>query len=507
MRRAVIAAALGAMFNNVSWAGNTVQLGADTTLDYTVTASYGAALRTQNPSGNLLKPANINGDDGDRNFSKGSLTANRFSLLGEADLRHGAFGVFIRGNAFYDFAYHGTNDNNAPNTVNHSGPFNHFTSGAQYYNGQRAQLLDAYGYGTFNLGGTRLTVKAGNQVVAWGESLYFPNIAGAQGPVDATQSFVPGTEVKDILLPVPQVSTQWQITPNISLLAYYQFKFEPNQLNAAGSYFSFTDVVGPGAQFIIGPGGRHIPLGPDIRPSNSRQWGVGGRFRVGGDTEIGLYRLRYDDKNPNVVTTLFPSLMYQQKYFGGIDLTGASFSTQMYGANVAGEISYRQGAPVLVSVAGAAQTTRGNAIQGNLSAIYSIGPTFLAASQALSAEVSWVHVTNVTPLSGSTTLANTRDAAAYQIGWTLNYLNVFDGWDMAVPLNYANDFTGKSALGGALGSLTGVGDQRVSVGVTLTRLSNLQFGLTYAMFLGHANTVNRPLADRSYVAFNAKYSF
>lgn len=70
MRQAVIAATLGAAFNNVAWAGNTVQLGVDTTLDYTVTASYGAAMRTQDPSGNLLTPANINGDDGDRNFSK-----------------------------------------------------------------------------------------------------------------------------------------------------------------------------------------------------------------------------------------------------------------------------------------------------------------------------------------------------------------------------------------------------------------------------------------------------
>ena len=88
-----------------------------------------------------------------------------------------------------------------------------------------------------------------------GEAGAFPNIAGAQGPADATKSYVAGAEVKDILLPVPQISTQWQITPSFSLLAYYQFAFEQNRLTAPGTYWSYSDVVGPGAQFIIGPGG------------------------------------------------------------------------------------------------------------------------------------------------------------------------------------------------------------------------------------------------------------
>ncbi|MCQ4437723.1 DUF1302 domain-containing protein, partial [Clostridioides difficile] len=54
-------------------AGSTIELGADTTLDYTVTLSYGLGMRTRAPSGNLLTPANINGDDGDRNFAKNKL--------------------------------------------------------------------------------------------------------------------------------------------------------------------------------------------------------------------------------------------------------------------------------------------------------------------------------------------------------------------------------------------------------------------------------------------------
>ncbi|WP_052495108.1 DUF1302 domain-containing protein [Cupriavidus basilensis] len=507
LRPAAIVSAIAAAITPNAWAGNTIDLGNDTSLNYSFTATYGAAVRTGAPSGALLSPSNVNGDDGDRNFKRGDMIANRATLLGEANLQRGEFGVFVRGSAFYDRAYRTSNSNDAPATVNHSGAFNAFTDSARYYHGQRAQLLDAYAYGTFGIDSTRLNVKVGNQVVAWGESLFFPNIAGAQGPADATKSFVPGAEVKDILLPVPQLALQWQVNPDLSLLGYYQFTYKPNQLSAPGSYFSTSDIVGPGAQYIIGPGGFQIPRGPDINPSNSGQWGLGTRFRVFGDTELGLYQLHYHDKNPSVVTSLFPTLQYQQKFFGDINLTGASFSTQMLGANIAGEVSYKDGVPVLVNVAGSPTATRGKVLQGQLSAIYAIGPSFLANSQSLLGEIAYQHVVGVTPVNGFSTLTNTTNSAALQLGWSLTYNNVFDGWDMTVPLTYAQALSGKSAVAGAFGSLTGFGDRRASVGVTFKYLNNLELNLTYAMFMGGANTLNRPLADRDYVAFNAKYSF
>ncbi|WP_408465123.1 DUF1302 domain-containing protein [Paraburkholderia fungorum] len=509
-RLAVLAAASAATmttFATSAYAGDTVNLGADTTLDYTFTLGYGLGMRTRSPSGNLLTPENINGDDGDRNFAKNKLIENQVSLLGEVNLKHDDWGVFVRANVFYDQAYQHPNSNNAPYTVNHSGAYNQFTSDASYFAGGSPQLLAAYAYDTIHLGSTSLNVKVGDQVVAWGESVFFPNIAGAQGPANATASYVAGAEVKDILLPVPQISTQWQLAPNFSLLGYYQFAFEPNQLVPPGAYWSYSDVVGPGAQYIIGPGGIKIPRGNDIRPNGDDQWGLGARWRVFGDTEIGAYYLHYNDMNPSVVTTYFPTLQYQQKYFDHIKLSGLSFSTDLNGVNVAGETSYRQGAAVLVNTPTGAQSTRGDVWQSNLSAIYSIGPTFLAASQTLVGEISYVHAGNITPIMGSTTLTNTRNSAAFEVAWTLSYKNVFNGWDVDVPITYADDFTGKSALNGALGSLTGVGDHRVTVGVNFTRLSNLKLGIVYAKFLGTPDPNNRPLADRDYVLATATYSF
>jgi hypothetical protein len=62
-------------------------------------------------------------------------------------------------------------------------------------------------------------------------------------------------------------------------------------------------------------------------------------------------------------------------------------------------------------------------------------------------------------------------------------------------------------VAGAFGSLAGQGDRRFSVGANFKYLSNLELGVSYNAFLGKADPVNRPLADRDYVALNAKYSF
>ena len=505
--RMLLWGACAATLSTPAWAGDTINLGTDTTLDYMFTLGYGLGMRTSAPSGALLTPANINGDDGDRDFGKDKLIENQVSLLGEVNLKHDDWGVFVRANVFYDQAYHHPNDNDSGFTVNHGGAYNDFTSDASYFAGGYPQLLAAYAYDTLHLGGTNLNVKVGDQVVAWGESVFFPNIAGAQGPANATASYVAGAEVKDILLPVPQISTQWQIAPSFSLLGYYQFAFEPNELVPPGAYWSYSDIVGPGAQYIIGPGGIHIPRGNDIRPGNDQQWGIGARWRVFGDTEIGAYYLHYNDMNPSVVTSYSPTLQYQEKYFDHITLTGLSFSTQLGPVSVAGETSYRQGAAVLVNTPLGASATRGNVWQSNLSAIYSIGPTFIAASQTIVAEVSYVHAGNVTPLDGSTQLYDSANAAAYEVAWTLSYKNVFTGWDLDVPLTYSDEFTGTSSLNGALGSLTGAGDHRVTVGVTFTRLSNLSLSLVYAKFLGSPNPITRPLADRDYVLGTATYHF
>jgi hypothetical protein len=511
-----------------AWAGSTT-IGGDISVDYSLTVNYGLASRTSKQASELINgpitpqglPSTVNIDDGNRNFNRGSLTANRLSLLGEADIRRGDYGFFTRATGFYDGAYHGTNDNNSPATVNKLGPNNQFTDDTRYYSGQRARFLDAYAYGSFNLGEqSRLNLRLGNQVVQWGESLFFPNIAGAQGPVDATKATQPGIEVKDILLPVGQLSAQLQLNPTVTLLGYYQYKYKATELDPVGSYFSQADVVGPGAQFIRAAPGFNIYRGPDITPSNGGQWGAGARFHVTNDTELGIYRLNYDDKTPNVVTN-YASLpfapfvvptSYQLKYFDNIKLTGASLATKLGDVSVAGEVSYKQDVPVLVNSIAGPVATRADAVQAQVNFIYLMAPTALTTgTTTFLGELGYLSVGKVQPTtvlgSVANQLTNRADSLGIQLGATPSYPNVFNGWDLSVPIIYAQLINGRAAVAGAFGSLVGQGDKRFSIGVNFKYLSNLELALTYNAFLGKADPVNRPLADRDYVAFNAKYTF
>lgn len=500
----------------------TFELGEEVRADYLVNLSYGAAMRTEDQSSELIDgpldafglPATANSDDGNRNFERGSLINNRLSVLAELDLKYRNYGAFVRASSFYDDVWQHRNDNDSPQTVNKTGPVDEFSRDAREVAGSRSRFLDAYLYGSFQTGEqSMLNLRAGRQVVQWGESLFFPNIAGAQSPADATKANVPGVEVKDILLPVGQVFGQWQLSQNFGLSAYYQYEYKATELDPVGSYFSYADMIGPGAEFIhVIPGFFSIPKGPDDEPRDSGQWGLSTRFTVGGDTELGLYHLRYHDKNPNLVISEDFS-QYQVVYFDDIKLSGASFSTRLGDFNVAGEVSYKDGVPVLVDGPVGPSATRAKATQAQLSSLYILGPRWYSDQTTFVGEVAYLRVNKVEDFHSSVDgtayddLSVDRSAWAYQLMATPSWTNVIDGWDLSMPISYAQQLQGTAAVAGAFGGLIGEGDRRASLGLTAKYLNNLELGMTYNAFLGDADLAKRPLADRDYLSVSAKYSF
>ncbi|HZP10887.1 MAG TPA: DUF1302 family protein [Nevskiaceae bacterium] len=352
--------------------------------EWKLTGNYAVAVRTKNPSPDLIDgevdplnvdlsaeavqngqafghtglPTTMNFDDGDRNFRKWSLVHNRLSLFGEFQLRSEHIGGVVSGDAFYDQAYHRTNRNDSPETINKlEGPNNEFNEPARFFDGGfRARLLEAYAYTDWNLFDEMpLDVRVGQHVAAWGESLFLSGIMLAQGRADATRAYVPGAEIKEILLPVNQVSASFAPIPEINLLGYYHLEFRPTEIFPIGDFLAVQDLVGPGGEFtygsvnplyfdgcpgvissilgqVLGPAGlQDLALqaggsveqlchlngigGPvanappyilvyrkgDIRPSSSGgQWGTGMKWQVTPVTNIGFYYLRYDDTNPSV---------------------------------------------------------------------------------------------------------------------------------------------------------------------------------------------------------------
>ncbi|MFP5305895.1 MAG: DUF1302 domain-containing protein [Gammaproteobacteria bacterium] len=604
-------------------AGSTELFGIET--EYQLQATYAFATRLKAPHAGIVDsppspeiplpdylkvPESANYDDGDRNFADDAIVNNRLTLLGELHFIQGDYGLLLRGDAFYDDVYHHRNDNDSPETINKTqGPHDEFSDIAEYRAGRRARVLDAYAYGSWYLGTeSALNLRVGRHIAAWGESLFFSGVALAQAPADATKATVPGADVKSILLPVNQVSMQLALNYEWTLLAQYKLEFQPVELNPVGEYFSVSDVVGPGAEFIWGienplylanlsdinllsgdvpealdlilrllapdlpaqdltdllggalgaldpllpdldvpvsqieqpntPRYINVQRGPDIRPSDHGQWGLGVKWQVTPETTLGLYRLRYHNTTPAPVqnygyAVLLPGtgplpplttqalglqvpVTYNIRYFDGVDLTAMSFSTTLFGANIGGEAIWRDGVDVLVDVDGGLlgpvpTPTRARVAQGLLSGLYVIGPTSMWDAFTLVGELGYVHVDDVDPACGptscSTELTNTRNAWGYSVLALIDYKNIYSGWDLQVPLVYAAIGDGHSAFASGLGSLMGDGDRRASIGLNFTRLQQLQIGVSLNSFLGTPDFKERPYADRDYAAFTVKYNF
>ncbi|MFJ1255408.1 DUF1302 domain-containing protein, partial [Cupriavidus sp. CuC1] len=200
-----------------------MDLAPDAKLRWDNTFKYSAAVRVKEASPALT--GNANYDDGDRNFSRG-LISNRLDWLSEFDLTYRNFGARVSGAAWYDSIYNRHNDNDSPSTVNSTSvPFNHFTDATQTLHGQKAELLDAFVFGKFDVGETRSSLRLGRHAFLYGESLFFGNngIAAAQAPIDAIKALsVPNTQFKELLRPVNQVSGQIQLPRGFSVGGYYQ---------------------------------------------------------------------------------------------------------------------------------------------------------------------------------------------------------------------------------------------------------------------------------------------
>jgi len=514
----------------------TVYLGDNTTLDASVTLSYTASARTASPSDVYLN--DVNSDDATRNFDRGSLINNRLNALGEIRLRHDNVGAMLRGSVFYDDVYRSRNDNDSLDTINKVGAVNQFTDKTREMSGYDPRLLDAFVYGNFVIGEDKyLSVKAGRHIVAWGESLFFPNISQGQLPVDAAVFNVPGTEAKEGYLPVGQLSASLTLTDNLTLNAFYQYDWEKTRLNPVGDFFG-SDTFGPGAQFIrFGagpitslPNGGVINYAGEIEPSDSGQWGLGARYLLGNSTEVGLFHYRYHDRVGALFTdftgdTRYSSFdgfngctagvggnpCYQLGYFDDIKLTGVSISSKVGDVQLGGDISYRDGAPVYLDNGAPA---RGSYLQTNLNGVYIIGPSALAHQTTVMAEV--VHerihdvedlvVTGGLPGQAGTynSYSQTRDNAVLAAAVFMDYPNLFNGWDLTTKAIWTQNIDGSGMASAGLGR----DEKRLTLGADFKYLGNMQVGLTWVNYLSSANlNKGRTMADRDYVSLSAKYTF
>lgn len=502
-------------------------------LESRVTTTYTLSTRLEDQDRLLSSNAtNANGNDGNNNFDKGSLTSNRLSVLLDATLKKGDSGIVLSASTFYDDVYHKGNDNSAatyPNKL--GGSADSFASDTRRYHGGYSRLLDAYAYTAFDVGDEgRATVRLGKHVVSWGETLFIGGISAAQGPADGTKSGVPGTEVKDQLLPEDQISALYEVNEKLSLMAHAQYNWHKTIVNAPGSFMSTSDIVGPGAECMMVPvgGGAYrcaVRKAGEDEPPKGGQWGVGAKYRITDETEVGLVYLNYHDRAPNVdINYLAGAPSFRHRYFEDIQMLGATFSTSFGVATLGAEVSYRKDAPALVNTRlgpGVIPTaTKADVIQTNVNTFINLGRTFLAPQGNFLAELAYVDVRNpearrvpgatgdmggFTPESDDLTFGS--HGLAFASTLSLTYPGIIENWELGVPISYSRQLSGRT-LQGNLGM--GEGDHRLSVGATMTYRRNFQIGLTYLGYFGEAKldpVQNRQMTDRDQLSLVMKYTF
>ncbi|SDG80533.1 Protein of unknown function [Pseudomonas flavescens] len=495
------------------------------------TLKYSNAWRLNERADNVMASStNPNVDDGDRNFSTG-LISNRVDLLSELDVRYGAVGARLSGAAWYDQVYNDGNDNNSPATANPvSVDYDNFTAKTRDLHGRDAEILDAFVYGSRDIGSTRLSLRLGQFNQIYGESLFFGanGIANAQSTVDLVKlQSVPGSQFKEILLPTEQFSFNWQLTDTVSVGAYYQFEWNKTRLPGSGSYFNVGDFVGDGAERVFFAGG---PLlhGDDIEARDSGQFGGQIRFALD-DWEFGLYAARYHDKTP--VWYFRPTFLggdgtFANVYPEDIKVYGASFSTLVGEANVAGEISMRVDTPLApnggVVVTGDMNADNnsnplypiGDSLHAQLSMVNVYGGSALWDGASLVGEVAFNRRLKVKQNAQNLDPNTTRDAYSLRFTFEPQYFQVMPGVDVQVPITVGYTPYGRSSVTPQAFSPEHSGDFTLALKADYQK--QWYASLSYTNFFGDGGpvigadnnyTFEQTLKDRDFIAFSIQRTF
>ena len=477
------------------------------------TVKYNVVYRLNNPSSKItggVAPSYPDGspgselDDGDRNFKRG-VVSNRVDLFSEFDLAYKTMGMRLSGAAWYDDIYNQGNDNRSSATINsRSVGAGRFTDDTRDMMGRKAELLDAFVYLNSDISSeTPWAVRAGKHTVLYGETLFFGanGIAGAQAPTDVIKLLsVPGSQFKEIIRPVGQVSTQIQLNQHVSFGAYYQYQWQKSRLPASGSFLSSADFVGAGAETLLG--WRYA----GHKDADAGQGGLQLRFKPGsGDVEYGLYAARYNDKTPQFMFDPIagPEGKYRMVYAEKIKTAGASFSTVVAEANVAGEVSYRWNAPLVsgpqldIGFAGNGSNNPlyavGKTAHVNLSAIYLMSKSALWDGADLLAEFAWNRTLSIAknPLALDANVS--RDATAIRLLFTPQYFQVLPALDISVPIGLGYNPTGRSSAVGAFnGGARHGGD--FSIGIKGDYQKQWIMALNYTHYYGKEDAFLTPNA-------------
>ena len=383
------------------------------------TLSYGTLWRVQGQDMKHYKGSStpnhddVNTNDGNRAYDTGVVSqVFRISADLEVDWED-QYGFFIRGTAFYDTHmmdrhnhWSDANRGRSPDQTNTYPYADDWSNDVLDGQGHDAKIQDAYIYGAWDIGDMPLDVRFGKQVINWGEGIFYRDGINTVNAMDGASFALPGSEVKDLLIPQHALSFRLGVTDNLSMAAYYQFEWESSVTPGRGTFFStndlFTDggtkgynqipdavkpaLVAYGNAIGINTHGDYL-LVADTSASkdadDNGQWGLNFKYFAEemNDTEFGFYFVKYNSHNPFIeaelsenaglkaltavqragldptstlgstlagLHVLSNSVNATRVYPEDIHMYGISFNTAVGGTSISGELAYRPDTPMWI---------------------------------------------------------------------------------------------------------------------------------------------------------------
>ena len=422
---------------------------------------------------------------------------------------------------------------------------------------RNVSLLDLWVSKDFKVGDNSAKFKLGNQVINWGEDIFIFGGINTIHAFDLRKAHIPGTQVKEILIPAPMASLNMALGAGFSTEMYYQFAWNSFKLDPAGTYWSTADFLGKGGRrgaFIpssyggigdfdptsgrslasINAAGGYIPV-EQTKASNNGQYGFNLRYKQpGADTEFAAYYIRYHDKLPFVGFKLNPAV---NNVFGGVtvveqygedkELFGLSANTKVGDWAFGAELSYRPRESVAIdptvplsgrySVFSLPSNTVANGYvnekkyQGHVTAFTWL-PSWLtralgAADGAFLAEVAMTHSPGLRLNGEVPYLLNnyelpTKTSWGYVAEVSLTYANVFgSGWTATPIIDFYHDVKGT-----APNTIPFVeGRKALALGLNFDYHNKWKVGLGYSNFFGGGNL--NLMRDRDIASMTVSYTF
>jgi hypothetical protein len=331
--------------------------------DNTVRVNLG--MRT-NERGDIAN--NRNYDEGEYRFDSGDTVTSRVDLLTELDVVYKKkFGFRVSGAGWYDHAYRDDEAHRNPAFGATPGVYvnDKYTDYTKKYYHQGGELLDAFVFGSFNIGDMPLSAKYGRHALYWGEALLLGGalhgVSYSQAPLDLQKGFAtPGVEAKELFRPLESISGQLTVTPELSLAAQYFLQWEGSRIPEGGTYLGSVDPVFSGPQRAMTSFGI-VPRGKTSKPDENGEFALSARWSPEAlDATLGFYYRNYSDKllaglvagGAARSATNAAGLQYQLNYGEDIDLYGVSLSKSIAGVSVGAELSYRENTPLSGQILG-----------------------------------------------------------------------------------------------------------------------------------------------------------